>query len=159
MKKLLLVLTILFSVSVLSAQVNENALGVRFGYGGGLSYQHGLNKTNRIEANLAVAISTYYTDIKVAAAYQWVFEVSSGLNVYVGPSAMVGIHSFDDADRDKVKGEQGLFIRGGGQIGVDYNFQSIPIQVSIDAMPQFAILNAIDNDFTFDPALGIRWVF
>ncbi len=147
-----------FALHTAKAQVNEHALGVRFGSGGGISYQHGLNKKNRLEINLAGDFSSNYTWLRATGAYQWVFEVSSGLNVFVGPSASVGFLGVEE-EKFTGKGQDGLTIYAGGQIGIDYNFQSIPIQISIDALPQFGLLNAIDNDISLDPALGIRWVF
>ncbi len=156
MKGLILILFSVFCLSALTAQVNDHALGVRFGYGGGISYQHGLNKVNRLEANLALGLGSYYSYFKLSGAYHWVFDIGTGFNLYAGPAATVGSVNFESNYFGN--DEEGLFIAIGGQLGLDYNFQEFPLQISIDIMPQFPILNPFE-DVYFDPAIGVRWVF
>ncbi|MBK7035044.1 MAG: hypothetical protein IPI31_10150 [Bacteroidetes bacterium] len=156
MKKLLLILFAIGSFSVASAQIYGNALGVRFGYGGGISYQHQLNKTNRVEADLGMGLGNSYSYFRLTAAYHWVFDIGTGWNFYVGPAITVGSQFLKNDYLGN--GKEGLFIMGGGQLGVEYNWQSLPFQISLDVLPQFAIVNGFD-DVAFDPALGFRWIF
>jgi len=156
MKKLLLILFAIGSFSVASAQIYGNALGLRFGYGGGISYQHQLNKTNRVEADLGLGLGITYSYFRLTTAYHWVFDIGVGWNFYVGPALTVGNQFLKDNYLGS--GKEGLFIMGGGQLGVEYNWQNLPFQISLDVLPQFAIVNGFD-DVTLDPALGLRWVF
>lgn len=156
MKRILLLLIIACSFQIGQAQVNDMALGLRFGYGGGVSYQFGLNKVNRVELDGSFGIGSSYTYLRVTGAYHWVFDVGIGWNVYIGPALAAGILSKEAAGVGK--GDDGLYILGGGQLGVDYNLQNLPFQISIDILPQFAIINGYD-DYYIDPALGIRYVF
>lgn len=156
MKRIILLLIIVCSFQLGKTQVNDMALGLRFGYGGGISYQQGLSKTNRLELDGAFGIGTSYNYLRLTAAYHWVFDVGTGWNVYIGPAIAVGSLFKEDATIGK--GDNGLYILGGGQFGVDYNLQNLPFQISIDILPQFAIINGYD-DYYIDPALGIRYVF
>lgn len=155
MKKIILLIMITCGLQFAHAQVNDHALGIRMGYGGGISYQGKLSKTNRFEINAAVGLGESVTYLRASGIYQWVFDVGIGWNVYVGPSATAGLQ-FIDGDVDGSK--DGLFILLGGQAGLEYNLQNIPFQVSVDVMPQIGVFNS-KEDIYFDPALGIRWVF
>lgn len=156
MKKLVLTIIIVLTVQLGFSQVNDHALGLRFGYGGGISYQGKISKTNRFEVDGSFGLGSSYTYGRVTGIYQWVFDAGIGWNFYVGPAISVGSLIKDDPGIGK--GEDGLYILGGGQLGVDYNLQNLPFQISIDIMPQFAIVNSYDS-YYIDPALGIRWVF
>jgi hypothetical protein len=155
MKRITLLILIACNLQIGYRQVVDHALGIRAGLGGGVSYQHKLSKVNRLEVNGGVNIGNSVTYLRVSGAYQWVYDIGIGLNVYVGPSATTGLQ-FLAGDVDGSK--DGLFILLGGQAGFDYYFQSVPFQISLDVMPQFGVFNS-KEDIYFDPALGIRYVF
>ena len=156
MKKLLLPVFICILFTHSYSQVNDHALGVRFGYGGGISYQQGLNNLNRLEVNLGFSLGSYYSAFVLTAVYQWVFPLKGGFNWYIGPAATLGSWSVGDTYTGKKDG--GFFLSAGGQLGLEYNFAELPLQISIDVIPEAGIINGY-NDFYFDPAFAVRYVF
>jgi len=47
-----------------------------------------------------------------------------------------------------------------GQVGLEYNFDAIPFQLTLDIRPQFWVLPDMDDRFQWgDIALGIRYRF
>jgi hypothetical protein len=155
MKRLLLLLILACTLQIGKAQVNDHAIGVRGGFGGGITYQHGLSDINRAEIIGGFGVNNDALSLRAALAYQWVFDIGVGLNVYAGPSATVGAQFFDTPVGNA---EDGLFMLLGGQLGIDYNFQEFPVMLSIDIMPQVGVLNS-NQDFYIDPAFAIRYVF
>lgn len=65
MKKIILLIMITCGLQFAHAQVNDHALGIRMGYGGGISYQGKLSKTNRFEINAAVGLGESVTYLRV----------------------------------------------------------------------------------------------
>ncbi len=152
-------MVILFSISFFSqAQVNPHAIGLRFGGNGDingaeLSYQHGLSESNRFELDLGFGSSKKHNRFFVAGIYHWVWNITGGLNWYVGPGAVVGFYSYDDND-DYVN--VGL----GGQIGMEYDFNKLnaPILLSIDFRPMWDFIG--DNSgLGWGAALGVRYTW
>ena len=123
MKKLLVViLSVLAFAAVASAQ--PRAIGVRAGYGGELSYQHGVG-ANFLEFDLGFLghAHGYY----VTAAYDFIFANAGICNFYVGPAVQVGLYNHEIA---------GAFNAGvGGQLGLEFEFPSIPFNLSLDWRP------------------------
>lgn len=129
----------------------QNAIGLRFGggsgYGAEISFQKGLG-SNRLEFDLGLsrANDSYYN---LTGIYQWVNNLSGDFNWYVGVGANVGLCSYD-----------GLGLAAAGQVGIEYNFPSIPFQVSLDARPQFEFLlpeNCGRRGFGWGACLSIRY--
>ncbi|HNX78944.1 MAG TPA: hypothetical protein PKJ24_03635 [Prolixibacteraceae bacterium] len=158
MKKLIFLL-LFTGTMVLSGQgqVNPHAFGLRLGggsYNGGeLSYQQGIGQANRFELDLGAGSSKNHHRFYVAGIYQWNWNITSGLNWYIGPGASVGIYSYND--------DPGyLNIAVGGQIGLEYDFSKsgVPILLSLDARPMWDFLG--DNPgMGWGAALGIRYVW
>jgi hypothetical protein len=122
-------IVISFVFSVLTAGfVNAQNLGLRFGYGAELSYQH-LMGDNRLEVDLG--LSNFSGALNLAATYQWVKPLENKFNWYYGFGAGIGIW-------DQVFGLAAL-----GQVGIEYNFDG-PIQLSLDWRPglHFIFYNA-----------------
>lgn len=135
MKKWTLMLTLLVGLtSAVSAQTMGKALGIRFGYGGEISYQNPLGNKNRLELDLG--LNAYGFGLN--GVYQWVWDLSQlapGFNWYAGIGGSVGFYNaYYSASPLNV----GIL----GQIGMEYNFH-IPIQLSIDYRPGFYFLNGI----------------
>ena len=150
MKKIILIMVIAIGFAgFASAQVDGNAIGIRFGNGGEISYQHALGSANRLELDLGFG-SWNYGGIYLNGAYQWVWDLSAlaeGFNWYAGAGAAVGIN-------------EGLGLGVLGQIGIEYNF-NIPIQLSLDWRPTFHLISSSSlSPFGYDGvALGIRYKF
>jgi len=138
-----------------SAQVDGNAIGLRLGWGGEISYQHALGSANRLEMDLGLSLGSEHFAMGLTGIYQWVFDLSAlakGFNWYVGPGATAAFWSYKD---DNIKSAFALGVVG--QIGIEYNFD-IPLQLSLDYRPAFLILPSTGFGWS-DVALGIRYKF
>ncbi len=151
MKKMFMIAALVIGfASVSNAQVDGNAIGIRFGNGGEISYQHALGSANRLELDLGFG-PWRHSNVYLSGAYQWVWDLSElaiGFNWYAGVGGAVGF------------GETlGLGVLG--QVGIEYNF-NIPIQLSLDWRPIFNITNSYvgQGSFGYDGvALGVRYRF
>jgi hypothetical protein len=134
MKKVLLTLVLVVITSlVMNAQDLSKSIGIRFGYGAEVSYQHPLGNANRLEADLGFN----GWGLALNGVYQWVKDLSSladGVNWYYGVGAAVGIHN--------------TYFGAGilGQIGIEYNF-NIPLQLSLDYRPGIYVLPAFHGSY------------
>lgn len=147
MKKMFLIAVLAIGfASVTNAQVDGNAIGIRFGNGGEISYQHALGSANRLELDLGFG-SWAYGGVYLNGAYQWVWDLSAlatGFNWYTGVGGALGINN-------------GLGLGVLGQLGIEYNF-NIPIQLSLDWRPTFYLIPG--THFGYDGiALGVRYKF
>jgi len=139
MKKFILSLALAVSlVGALNAQSIGKAIGVRFGYGGEISYQQPLGNTNRLELDLGFNGNGFGLN----GVYQWVWNLSSvsdGLNWYAGLGAGVGSYNYYLATSH-------LNVGILGQVGLEYNF-NIPLQLSLDYRPGFYFLNSFYGSY------------
>jgi hypothetical protein len=149
------VIAILFFASCVAAisygQVNPHAIGLRFGGGDGvgseISYQYGLNSTNRIEADLGYVSSSTFNRMQITGLYQWVWNIQGALNWYAGVGGGVGQVS--------IKGGGSEFqLNVNGDIGLEYQLD-VPVQISIDLRPGFGT-SKFDNSSL---ALAVRYIF
>ena len=152
--------------SAQAQDISKNALGLRLGdndgFGGELSYQRGLSKNNRLELDLGWRNSKNVDAIKLVGLYQWVWNIDGGFNWYAGVGGGIGSWSYNgpgDPDPDG-----GTFLLAAGDIGIEYNFKEVPIQLSLDFRPEFYFgdnRSEFDDYDRFGPdvALGIRYRF
>ena len=157
MKKLFIAIVAIFAMStVASAQIQD--LGVRFGggqgYGAELSAMWGLGG-NRLETDLGWSSGENHSSISFAGIYQWTGEIGSGFGWFAGVGARLAMWSWDTP----VNGHDSDFALAlVGQAGIEYNFDAIPIQLSLDIRPNFWLIP--NTDFHWgDIALGIRYRF
>lgn len=166
MKKIILSAFMLIGLAfnAQSQDISKNALGLRLGsndgFGGEISYQRGLSKNNRLELDLGWRNSKDVNAYKLVGLYQWVWDIDKGFNWYAGIGAGVGSWSYDKSGFS----DSGTILLAAGDIGIEYNFQEAPIQLSLDLRPEFYLNNSNDNRFrenNFGPdiALGIRYRF
>ena len=164
MKKLFFTvfLTLGLVLSGQAQKISENALGLRLGdndgFGAEISYQRALAKSNRLEVDLGWRNSKHVDAFKLTGIYQWVWNIEGGFNWYAGVGAGVGSWSVDKNYGD----ESGSFVFAAGDIGIEYNFQEAPIQLSLDFRPELYFgdnRNDLDGYDSFGPdiALGIRY--
>ncbi|MFL1012761.1 hypothetical protein [Flavisericum labens] len=161
MKKLFLLSIAVFGFILTSnaQEISENAIGLRLGdsdgFGAEISYQRALGANNRLELDLGLRSGNGYDGFKLAGLYQWVWLLDGNFNWYAGVGGGLGSYSFDNVPPGVDDSE--TFIFAAGDIGIEYNFD-IPLQLSIDARPEFGFGNYRD-DLDFDIALGIRYQF
>jgi hypothetical protein len=159
MKKLLIFAFVIFCMSYYTnAQVNPHAIGLRIGGNGDvngaeLSYQKGFGEVNRLELDLGFAGNPHYSKFFLAGIYHWDWNITGGLNWYIGPGAGIGFYSYKDSD-------DYISVAIGGQIGLEYDFNSldVPILLSLDVRPLWDFLG--DNaGFGWGTALGVRYTW
>lgn len=154
MKKLFIAFVAVFAMAM-TANAQDHALGVRLGGGQGynaeLSYLHGLG-SNRLELDLGWHGDDGWTAISLTGVYQWTGEIGSGFGWFGGVGAHVGYWNYDAINNSDIA------LALVAQVGVEYKFQAVPIQLSLDIRPRFYILP--ETDFHWgDFALGIRYCF
>jgi hypothetical protein len=166
MKKIIFALVFVVSMAgVLRAQqTNYNTIGFRLGYPTEISYQMGLNTTNRLEFGLGLRSHGYgfnndssYSTFSLSGVYQWVWDlsaISEGFDWYAGVGASIGYYSYSWKNNTNSAIPVSIL----GQIGIEYNFK-IPVRISLDYRPAFQ-LNGSDDGFIGDGiALGLRYRF
>lgn len=149
-KAIVLVVSFFVFVSV-KAQGGSNyttALGVKVWDGGGISFKHFLNDKGAIELigylwNRGTRVTGLYEihgPISGAGSLQW----------YIGPGAHVGFYNSKYGD--------GTFIGLDGVLGLDYKFDSAPINISLDWQPsiEFGDNRGFSSGWG---GLGIRFTF
>ena len=153
MKKFVVGLSFIFLGFISYAQVEPHAIGIRFGggnFGGGaeLNYLHGLGESNRLELGMGLKSLNGGSYMNIAGIYQWVFSLEEGFSWYVGPGAQMYL----------VKNASAILV--GGEIGVEYNFNTVlevPLQIGIDSRP---MINLGDGEgFGWGAALSVRYTF
>jgi len=160
MKKLffLAITVLLTTVSIKAQVIEENALGVRFGGGNGLSaeisYQLKMKEATRIEIDFGYRSHSSYDSFKLTGLHEWVWKIDGRFNWYAGAGAGVGSLNYKD---DKENNE-GIFMNVDGIVGVEYDFH-VPLLLSIDVRPEFGLLGNYDDSFQMEIALGIRYQF
>ena len=157
MKKLLLVIVAVIGLSF--AANAQNAIGLRLGYGNEISYQTAMG-SNRLEIDLGSLDALLYhynwNFLSLTGTYQWTFGLPvDGLGWYVGPGIMGGFYLSEYSEDYR-----GLSIGIGGIIGLDYQFKGIPLQLSVDARPMYAVVHPkYFNPVGYSAALGVRYTF
>ena len=164
MKKLIFTVTMLVGLafSAQAQDISKNALGLRLGdndgFGGEISYQRGLSSNNRLEFDLGWRNSKHVDAFKLAGLYQWVWNIDGGFNWYAGVGGGVGSWSVDEKYGDG----SGSFVFAAGDLGIEYNFEEAPIQLSLDFRPEIYFggdYSDFRDGFGPDIALGIRYRF
>lgn len=159
-----LIYSFLFLSHSLISQVNPHAIGLRLNsdghYGGAeISYQHGFGDANRLELDFGGRNHKNWKHFGVFAGYHWVWNLTDGLNWYIGPGAALGF--YDEKFENNGWEDDGLTLAIGGQIGLEYDFSAkAPILISFDARPLWEFWEYDDyNSFGYGGAFSIRYVF
>ena len=160
MKKLIVLLTVIFGIGLFAqAQVNPHAIGLRLGgdgdiNGAEISYQHGFGDANRLEFDLGWGGNDHHSRLFIIGMYHWDWNITGGLNWYIGPGAGIGFYHWD-YDDDYIN------IGVGGQLGLEYDFNAngAPILLSVDIRPMWDFLGDAHAGFGWGAALGIRYTF
>ncbi len=167
MKKLILLAVFVFGAAFYSQtnaqSISENALGLRLGGGDGIgpeiSYQRAVGgDNNRLEFDLGWRTHNRYDAFKLAALYQWVWNIEGGFNWYAGAGGGIGSVDVHRDWRERYPND-GAFLFIAGNIGIEYDFD-IPLMVSLDFRPEIGFNDYdITNDLSPDVALGVRYQF
>ena len=141
MKRLIAILIAVLAFTAV-ANAQPRALGVRAGWGAEVSYQHNAGP-GFLEADLGFVGGQ---GMYVSAVYDFIFGSAGVANFYIGPGVMLGLHNSIAPDVAVV-----------GQLGVEFEIPSIPLNISVDWRPGFSFMY---NHFVWSTAgLGIRYRF
>jgi len=154
MKRIILSLVlVLGTLSLANAQ--ERAIGLKIGDGTDISFQQNLGSTNRLELNLGLYgfDSHLYT---LSGIYQWVWDLSQlapGFKWYAGAGAQIGFFNYS--------GASDFYTWVIGNVGIEYNFSELPLQLAIDVTPAFRLIPSGENAFSAKEGLrlGVRYRF
>jgi hypothetical protein len=181
MKKSLILAAILAVVSVATAVAQPRAIGANIGWGIDVSYQHSLGEANMIDLSVNIP---FFDGIGATATYDWINPFGTAIpwnyagqwDWYLGVGAGVGIDGFRDMADAKKLGLAyfGWYIGAVGHVGVSYQFDNIPLQLSVDWRPNIGVHGetisgdgiSITGDTKFNTAglysgitLGVRYLF
>lgn len=169
MKKLILSAFMLVAVAFAAQaqNISENAIGLRLGDSGGfgseITYQRALSKNNRFELDLGWRNRKNYNNnsfddkaIKLAALYQWVWNIDGGFNWYAGVGGGVGSYNREYYNNTNYK--NGAFVFAAGDVGIEYSFD-FPLLLSLDFRPEIGGNGYYNNNYGSDIALGVKYKF
>ena len=141
--------------------ISKNAIGLRFGnnhgFGVEISYQKKLSVKNRLELDLGFSNDNNTDDIKLSGIYQWYWNIEKELDWYAGVGGGLGYWNTDDNYNNG--NDNGIYAVINVDVGIEYNFKEIPMQVAMDARPEFVFNNYEKNDFGFNVGLAMRYKF
>lgn len=158
MKKVLLTIVAVLTLGL--AANAQNNLGLRFETGNGgsaeLSFQHGMGSSNRLELDLGWGENDAYSHFQLAGIYQWTGTITGNLDWYAGVGARLGLWN------NRVYDESDFWLGIAGQVGAEYNFQKVPIQISLDWRPLVEVIGPQHDGLYFyggNIGLGVRYRF
>ena len=150
---------LIVSLMSFSQEIAENAIGLRLGGGNGfgaeISYQHALSNNNRLEVDLGWASDRNFDGFKLIGIYQWVWALEDNFNWYAGPGAGIGNYDYEVPGFNDISD---TFFLIAGQIGIEYNFDDIPLQLSVDSRLELGF-GDITDDVDLGIAAGVRYQF
>ena len=158
-KVLLLCLTvgfILFSNTKVSAQSTyKNAIGGRFGEANGITFKTFLNDKAALDLILNFQSRGDYSYFRLTGLYEVhnPIQNAAGLRYYYGGGATLGSRNhrkFDD-DNDLLASIDGV-------LGLDYKFNEIPLNVSLDWKPALVVTPYTEFDAR-GLGLSVRFTF
>ncbi len=147
MKKYIVLTFFLCCSFLLSAQYYDTSIGLRAGTGFNASGKMFLSELTAVEGIVGLYSFGKFNAIGLTALYQIHNPINNRdhqLSWYYGGGGTV------------ITGNQATAIGINGNIGIEYVFQDLPINFSIDAIPTFFF----GNDNGFDPSFSaaIRYI-
>jgi hypothetical protein len=154
MKRAVIILLFVVTLSLtLKAQDYKTSLGLRAGYPYGLTIKHFLGETNAVEGILA----TNWGGAVAMALYEnehWTGHYP-GLNWFWGLGAHVGFWDNNPHIRSTYTGS---VLGVDGILGLEYTFDEIPLNLSLDILPSLNLIGDTNWGGIFS-ALSVRYVF
>jgi hypothetical protein len=156
MKKVLFALILTAILTTASkAQDYRNGIGLRAGFPYGITLKHFLSETNAVEGILA----SRWGGFVITGLYEnehWTGEYP-GLNWFWGFGAHVGF--WNTGANPRVNGTYaGPVIGADGILGLEYTFDEIPLNLSLDILPTVNLIGYTGWG-GINGALSIRYVF
>jgi hypothetical protein len=158
MKKIILTLTfVIFIYAFASAQDYNTGVGLRLGFSNGLTVKHFIGHRSALEGLL----STRWRGFEITGLYEvhnQAFDVER-LNWYFGGGGHIGFWNGDNTyGRWGDEGVNYIVIGIDGILGIEYNFEAVPVNISLDWKPAFN-LTGYSGFWGDGGALSIRYIF
>ena len=140
----------MFIVFALSTKAQEyvNAVGVRLGanspaISSGFTIKHFLNETEAVEGIIGID-----NGLGLCALYQWHHPIDAvqHLKWYVGAGGYAAFKSSQS------------FIGAAGVVGLDYKFEEIPLNISLDWKPELNLISKVGFEAN-TVGIAARFVF
>jgi len=157
MRKIALSLALaVITVAFACAQDYKTGIGLRGGLSNGLTVKHFIKENTALEGIL----STRWSGFNITGLYEinnrGAFDVNR-LNWYYGAGAHIG---FWDSDASWAAEDHGAYTVIGidGILGIEYNFEAIPLNLSLDWKPAINLIGYTQSWFD-EVALSLRFIF
>ena len=156
MKKSIIVVLLAFAFGNVSAQEYDQAIGLRLGVGTGLTYKKSISENASLEG-----IAMLYYGFNVTGLYEInryaAFDVDR-LNWYYGGGAHFGsFRGYRGGYLSSIEYKRVTYIGLDGIIGIEYNFDTVPVNISADWKPAFE-LTGISGFWGDGGALSVRYM-
>jgi hypothetical protein len=154
-KSFIILLFVLFTGLALDAQDYKTSLGLRVGYPYGFTIKHFMSEKTAVEGILAGSYGGFVATVLFENEH-WTGKYP-GLNWYWGLGAHAG---FWDAAANKYvdPSYSGAVIGIDGVIGLEYTFDEIPLNLSLDVLPTVNLLGDAGWGGIYG-GLSVRYVF
>ncbi|GCD76978.1 hypothetical protein JCM31826_04600 [Thermaurantimonas aggregans] len=151
MKQVFVLLFFIMGIS-LHAQ-DKHALGIRGGFNNGLTYRNYASSSKAYEFILSprwggwsiTGLIEYYNPLGNEPGLTWFYGFGAHLGTY-----RTGKPNVPAANDNLLLGVDGI-------IGIDYKFQKLPLNISLDAKPEFNIVPTFLDLINFN--LSFRFTF
>ena len=155
MKKLILVIIAVIGISsFVNAQDYRTSLGLRAGFPYGVTIKHFLNQKNAVEGVLASSWGGFVATVLYENEH-WTGRYP-GLNWFWGFGAHIGF--WDESSRYINDPNVGSVIGADFILGLEYTFDEIPLNLSLDIMPSVNLIG-VTNYNGIGGGLSVRYVF
>lgn len=165
MKSVALTFLFAFGVTALSAQSFTNAVGLRFGFPWSVSGKHFLDRSNAIEAYVGARSYGLFDGGTASVSAAYLRHESFGLDDelaplqwYYGGGASVRFWNYN---RDlRVRNNYNRATIGvSGYLGLQYAFEGVPIELTLDWVPTVHLGRTFVNVFgASHGGLGARYI-
>lgn len=156
----LLIFIFLCFNQVSTAQYNyKTALGLRLNGGAGITLRHFIKDNHSIEGILY----TRWRGLNITGLYNVNFPVFNepGFNFFIGAGGHIGFWDRDRNpwwDNDRDYNDTRTVVGIDGQIGLEYVFNDIPLNLALDWIPSVNIIG-VSNFWAGDVGLSVRYTF
>jgi len=161
MKNLIIFTFLLFLlVPESKAQNYTSAIGLRLGYPVSVSYKHFINEKHALEGNVGFRARNFYRSFNISGAYQFhnpinIDNFPENFQWYWGVGGSIYLWSWDNGFGE---GAANTSFGAQGYIGLEYKFENIPLNISLDWVPTF-FLNGYSSGFGVGfGAVAVRYV-
>lgn len=152
MKRTLILLAFLMSI-IAGAQSYNHALGLRGGFNNGLTYRYYNSQSHAYE----FILSPRWGGFSLTGLIEHFRPLGNepGLSWFYGYGMHVGTYA--SGRRNVPPANDNLLLGVDGIIGIDYKFQGVPLNISLDAKPELNIVPYFWDLINFN--LSFRFTF